>query len=126
MLNLVKICVEEYDLMGYNAVQSVESQPTFRRNILPPALTLLSCSAYFSTLKMEAICSSVTLVDFQWATQRYIPQDSTLHNHHCENLKSYKICVVSNILNVLHQDKFLQAKQLLSHLLQTLTKQMFT
>jgi hypothetical protein len=27
---------EEYYLLGYNAVQSVESQPTFRRNISPP------------------------------------------------------------------------------------------
>jgi hypothetical protein len=33
---------------------------------------LLSCSAY-STLKMEAICSSETSVDFHRATRRYIP-----------------------------------------------------
>jgi hypothetical protein len=30
---------------------------------LPPAFTLVSCSAYFSTLKMEALCSSETSVD---------------------------------------------------------------
>jgi hypothetical protein len=42
-----------------------------------------------STLKMESICSSETLVDFQRTTRRYIPQDSTLHNHRCENLKLY-------------------------------------
>jgi hypothetical protein len=29
------------------------------------------------------ICSSLT-------TRRYIPEDGTLHNHSCENLKSYK------------------------------------
>jgi hypothetical protein len=28
---------EEYHLMGYNAVYSVECQPTFRRNISPPS-----------------------------------------------------------------------------------------
>jgi hypothetical protein len=48
------------------------------KNSLPSALTLTSCSAYSSTLKMEAICSSETLVDFQRTTWRYIPEDSTL------------------------------------------------
>jgi hypothetical protein len=38
---------------------------------------------------MEAICSSVTSVDFQRPTRRSIPEGSTLHNHRCENLKSY-------------------------------------
>jgi hypothetical protein len=57
----------------------------------PPAFTLVSCSAYSSTLKIEAICSSETSVDFQQTTRRYIPEDSTLHNHRCENLKSYII-----------------------------------
>jgi hypothetical protein len=50
---------------------------------------LVSCSAYSSTLKMETILSSEMVVDFQWTTQHYIPEDSTFHNHHCENLKSY-------------------------------------
>jgi hypothetical protein len=38
---------------------------------------------------MEAICSSETSADFQRTTRCYIPEDSTLHNHRCENLKSY-------------------------------------
>jgi hypothetical protein len=38
---------------------------------------------------MEATRSSETLVDFQQTTQRYIPEDGTLHNHRSENLKSY-------------------------------------
>jgi hypothetical protein len=37
----------------------------------------VSCLTYSSTLKMEAICSSETLVDFQRTTWRYIP-DRTL------------------------------------------------
>jgi hypothetical protein len=40
-------------------------------------------------LKMEVIWSSRTLVDFQQTTRCYIPEDKTLHNHHCDNLKSY-------------------------------------
>jgi hypothetical protein len=46
---------------------------------------------YSSTLKMEATCSSETSVDFQRTTQRYNPEDKTLHNHRCENLKSYAV-----------------------------------
>jgi hypothetical protein len=38
---------------------------------------------------MEAVFSSEASVDFQRTTQRYSPEDSTLHNHRCENLKSY-------------------------------------
>jgi hypothetical protein len=56
---------------------------------LPLAFTLVSCSACSLTLKMEAICSTEMSVDFHWTTQRYIPEDSTHHNHHCENLKKF-------------------------------------
>jgi hypothetical protein len=38
---------------------------------------------------MEAICSSETPVETQQTTRRNIPEDNTLHNHRCENLKSY-------------------------------------
>jgi hypothetical protein len=55
---------------------------------------LLACcflaELIFSTLEMEAICSSETSVDTQWTTWHYIPEVGTLHNHCCENLKSYK------------------------------------
>jgi hypothetical protein len=47
---------------------------------LPPAFMLASCSAYSSTLKMEAIYSSETSVDFQRIIRRYIPEDGTLHS----------------------------------------------
>jgi hypothetical protein len=56
----------------------------------PPA----SCLAYSSTLKMKAIRSSEMSVDFYRTTQAYIPEDSTLHSHLCENLKPDKYCVV--------------------------------
>jgi signal-transduction protein with cAMP-binding, CBS, and nucleotidyltransferase domain len=38
---------------------------------------------------MEATCFSEKSVDFQRTTRRYIPEDRTLHDHRCENLKSY-------------------------------------
>jgi hypothetical protein len=81
--------------LGYNVVYYVEKQPTFlrtnRHNLQDrisqarcqresrwQAITMVSCSAY-STLKMEAICSSETSVEFQRSTRSYIPEDSTLH-----------------------------------------------
>jgi hypothetical protein len=39
---------------------------------------------------MDTICSSETSVDSQRTTRRYIPEDGTLQNYRCENLKSYK------------------------------------
>jgi hypothetical protein len=39
---------------------------------------------------MEAIRSSETSGVTQRTTRRHIPEDDTLHNHSCENLKSYK------------------------------------
>jgi hypothetical protein len=51
---------------------------------------IISCLAYSSTLKMEAVCSSETSVDLHWTTRRYIPKDTTLHKHRCENLEAYK------------------------------------
>jgi hypothetical protein len=50
---------------------------------------LVSSWAYSSTMKMEAVRSSETSADTQRTTRSYIPEDSTLHNHRCENLKSY-------------------------------------
>jgi hypothetical protein len=43
----------------------------------------------YSILKMEAIFFCETSVDFKLPTRLYVPEDSTLHNHHCENFKSY-------------------------------------
>jgi hypothetical protein len=38
--------------------------------------------------------SSETPFDTQRTTRRYIPEDSTLHNHRFENLKSYNIILI--------------------------------
>jgi hypothetical protein len=61
---------------------------------LQPAFTV-SFSAHFSTLKMEAICYSQTPLDSEQTTLCYIPEDGTLQNYRCENLKSYNVFRVS-------------------------------
>jgi hypothetical protein len=53
------------------------------------ACLLVFAEIISSTLKMEAICSPETSVATQQTTWHHIPEDDTLHNHHCENLKSY-------------------------------------
>jgi hypothetical protein len=40
---------------------------------------------------MEAIFSSEKSVDFQRTTRRHIPEDSTVHNDRCANLKCYDL-----------------------------------
>jgi hypothetical protein len=72
---------EEFYLLGYKDMKSVESKPTFRWNMSPPpsgsknkprsAGFLLG--VYSSILKAEATCSSETSVCFQRATCRYNP-----------------------------------------------------
>jgi hypothetical protein len=39
----------------------------------------------------EATCFSETSVDFHHTTRRCIPGHSTLHNHRCENRRSYEV-----------------------------------
>jgi hypothetical protein len=66
-----------------------------RRALIAFCFTLLYCSDYSSTLKIETTCISETLVDFQRTTRHCILQDGTLHNYRCENLKSRKKSVLT-------------------------------
>jgi hypothetical protein len=43
-------------------------------------------------LTMEAACTSETSVNFYQTTRRSIPEDSHLHSHRRENLKS-RLCI---------------------------------
>jgi hypothetical protein len=43
----------------------------------------------FLAPKIAVTCSSEMSVDFQRTAGRCIPEDRTLHNFRCENLKSY-------------------------------------
>jgi hypothetical protein len=57
--------------------------------LLTTCFMLVSCLAYSLALKMEAICSSETSVNFQRTARCYIPEDRTLNNLRFENLISY-------------------------------------
>jgi hypothetical protein len=70
MKKINKYKYEDLCLLGYNAVKSVDSQLT---------------------------CSSNMVADVQWTTWRYFPEDRTLHNHQCENLKSYKYKYIQSV-----------------------------
>jgi hypothetical protein len=49
---------------------------------------LVACLAYSSILRMEAVHSFETSVNFYRNTRRHIPEDCTRHSHRCENLRS--------------------------------------
>jgi hypothetical protein len=71
---------------------------------------------HFSTLKMEAICFSETFVDTQRTTRRYVLEDGTLHNHRCENLKSYTAKFMTGLSIPKLSSIFLHSKSVCVHL----------
>jgi hypothetical protein len=101
--NSIKSTVEPR-LSNDSHLEQIKSQPTFRRNVSPTACHLFSlwflARLILRPLKMEAICSSETSVNFKRATQRYIPEDRSFYNHCCENLKSFIIFNFTVILSV--------------------------
>jgi hypothetical protein len=52
---------------------------------------MISCFESSNALKMEETNSSETLADFVGTTQRYNPEDLSLHRDGCQNLK-YCLC----------------------------------
>jgi hypothetical protein len=60
---------------------------------------LVSSLSYHRTLKIEAIYSSETSIDFQQTTWRHIQEDRTLHNHRCDNLKSLDLVIIRCFLS---------------------------
>jgi hypothetical protein len=65
-----------------------------------PLLARFLSEPIYSTLKMEAICSSETSVETERTTRRHILEDDTLHKHRCENLKSYTIKINVEVLGL--------------------------
>jgi hypothetical protein len=53
--------------------------------------TLVSCLAFYSTLKMEDSFSSETSVDIRKTIRQDVPEDSILHNYRCKNIESYSL-----------------------------------
>jgi hypothetical protein len=65
-----------------------------RKQVASRALKAMrSRSASSSILKMEAICYSETMADFQRTTRCDTPEDRILRNHRCGNHKSYVVGV---------------------------------
>jgi hypothetical protein len=54
-----------------------------------PDLVPVAYLAYSLILKMEAVRSSETSLKFYLTAQHHIPEESILHSHRCENLKSH-------------------------------------
>jgi hypothetical protein len=78
----------------------VEVHPCFRgtyagdKQSLLAVFLLATYLGYSSTLKMDAVCSSKTSVNFEWTTWHDVSEDITLHSHQCEELKpTYKLAV---------------------------------
>jgi hypothetical protein len=59
-------------------ISQTTNQPESRCLYLPHIFTLVSCFAYYSTVKTETTYSSETLLEFQRATWHEIPEDRTL------------------------------------------------
>jgi hypothetical protein len=45
-------------------------------------------------LLKEVIFEEYRLLGYDAVSRRHIPEDDTLHNHRCENLKSYEVIFV--------------------------------
>jgi hypothetical protein len=67
---------------------------------------------------MEAICSSETSVDTQRTTRRHIPEDDTLHNHRCGNLKFNHLLFADDTNNKMYNIIVLVSRMLRTKLLQ--------
>jgi hypothetical protein len=91
-------------------MQSIESQPVSWRNMFTSDRGAAACyllhagflRGSFFDPKEGGDMSSKMLIDFQWTTWCYIPEDGNFHNHR-ENLKSYLInlmdCTRLNVHN---------------------------
>jgi hypothetical protein len=69
----------------YGAKQIIPIVSDWLLSLQPPS-DVGSPFADFSTLNIEAICSSETSVNAR-STQRHIPEDDMLHSHRCGDLK---------------------------------------
>jgi hypothetical protein len=68
---------------GRNTVWFVENQPTLRGTCHPRLQGRRRACRAYSTLKMEATCSTETSVGFLQDIVRRVPEDRTVLNKRC-------------------------------------------
>jgi hypothetical protein len=73
-----------------------------KQSLLAACFMLDSYLAYYSTLKMKAVCSSETSIDFQRTTWRYIPEDRLLLTINLFKFQT-DLCKVSEILAIVNE-----------------------
>jgi hypothetical protein len=92
MLSLVLILTkgrfEEYHLLGYDVVSTYVSEKYIA--FIFRVEETGSAKPEAGDTQNLAICSSEASVETKRTTRGHIPEYDTLHNHRCENLKSYK------------------------------------
>jgi hypothetical protein len=95
--------LKKFHLLGYTLCSPLKFNRRFggTSDSVCCLLMSVSCSIYSLTLKMEATYFSEMSFDIQRTIRRYIPEDRTVHNHRCENLKSYNIKKTSFCPNIL-------------------------
>jgi hypothetical protein len=60
--------------IGFDVLTAVGINSVLLLALFADCFVLISCLAYASTLKMEAICFSETSVYFYWTIRRYSPE----------------------------------------------------
>jgi hypothetical protein len=68
--------------------------------------SLDSCLAYSSIWRWRLYVPPKRLLAFQRTTRCYTPEDTTVHNHRCENIRSYKSLEVCHLHWPVKQPEF--------------------
>jgi hypothetical protein len=78
LCSLVGVC---WHSRGMHYPHILGQRVTQARNqaILAASFLFVTCLAYFLTVKMEAMCSTETLVNYKWTKWHHIPENCTLH-----------------------------------------------
>jgi hypothetical protein len=93
----IKLCVvrrKSTDVLNEHvasifSIQLLAKQETGEKALLATCFHIAFFFGLFFVLKIEGTCSFEMSAGFQRTTRRYNPEDRALHNHSCENLKSY-------------------------------------